>query len=356
MELGAGLHLDPADPQTVHEHRRQAEPAALLLHHLGGGPDVGVEADTQVGELGVEGGTGDQAGVALGDQPPGGIAGQIVGHPLALHRLSDPPPRIDQARRLRRPRTTPAPPAPGGPPPAAPAAGRPSRLHGRAGWRGPGARAEAVQHPRGDRHPEEGGHRERHQQPPGVAAEPPVEHPGGDETGQGGGVAQPIEPLEPGDSSWDCSARWRHRPRPGWSPSPPAWRRPPARGPVRRCARRRRRARRAPPGPGADRWWCGGGGRPPGTARRPWPPWPPPSPGGCRTRFVGPGLADQPTLGGVQETAEGLAAGAGGRPCCARPRLRRVGPGQVEEVAGDDQEPGPLPGLQGPGQLTRVRP
>ena len=86
VELGPGLELDPADPLVVEEDRGQAEPPPVLLHHLGGGPHVGVEADPEVGELRLEGGRGDQAGVAPADQPPAGVPGGVVGPGLGLHR------------------------------------------------------------------------------------------------------------------------------------------------------------------------------------------------------------------------------------------------------------------------------
>ncbi len=87
VQFGSGLQLDPAHPPAVQEDRGKPQPAAVLLHHLSRGPDVGVEAHTEVGELGLERGRRDQAGVAVGDQSPGVVPGRIVGPPLGLHRM-----------------------------------------------------------------------------------------------------------------------------------------------------------------------------------------------------------------------------------------------------------------------------
>ncbi len=106
VQLGAGLHLDPAHPLAVQEDRGQAESPPVLGDHLGRGPHVGVEPGAQVGELGLERGGGDEAGVAPGDEPPGVVPRRVVGPGVERTSSRAPPPRIDHMRRLSRPSTT----------------------------------------------------------------------------------------------------------------------------------------------------------------------------------------------------------------------------------------------------------
>ena len=93
VQFGAGLELDPADPLVVEEDRGEPQAAAVLLHHLAGGPHVGVEAQTQMGELGLEGGGGDQSGIPPADQPAAGVAGGVVGPSPRSGRSPGPRPR-----------------------------------------------------------------------------------------------------------------------------------------------------------------------------------------------------------------------------------------------------------------------
>ena len=90
MQFGPRLDLDPADPLAVQEDGRQAHPAPVLGHDLGGGADVGVEPGAQIGQLRAEGGCGDQAGVTLGHQPPGVVTCRVVGPGLGAHLLEGP--------------------------------------------------------------------------------------------------------------------------------------------------------------------------------------------------------------------------------------------------------------------------
>ncbi len=87
VQCRARFELDPADPPAVHEHRRQAEPATVLLHHLGGRTHVRVEAGPEMSELGLEGGGGDQPVVAAGEQTTSGVPGGVVGTGFGQDRV-----------------------------------------------------------------------------------------------------------------------------------------------------------------------------------------------------------------------------------------------------------------------------
>ena len=54
VQVGAGLDLERRLLAVVQEHRRQPQPAAVLVHDLGGGPGAGEEARVEVGQLGDE--------------------------------------------------------------------------------------------------------------------------------------------------------------------------------------------------------------------------------------------------------------------------------------------------------------
>ena len=73
---------------------------------------------------------------------------------------------------------------------------------------------------------------------------------------------------------------------------------------------------------------------------------------GVESRLVGSGLPDDPAFVAFEEAGECLSQfGMGPH---GRLGLLEGGsvPGQVEQVAGDDQDPGTVPGVEGPGQLT----
>ena len=198
MQLGTRLELDPADPLAVQEHRRQSEPPAVFGHHLGGRSDVGVEPRPQIGELGLERGRGDQSGVSLGDQPPGVVPGVVVGTGCPCAPRRGPRRRgsttcAGSAGRAPRPGR----PGPRRTPRRRWPAGPASRRRGRGAGRGPVARPEVAEQPRGDGHPQEQCHAERDEEPPGVPAEPAIEGARYQEPGEGRRVAQVFEPFEP---------------------------------------------------------------------------------------------------------------------------------------------------------------
>ncbi len=223
---------------------------------------------------------------------------------------------------------------------------------------GPGRRAgpEVAEQPRGHRHPQQDGHAERDQEPPGVAAEPPVERPRDDESGQGRRVAQLVHAVQP-----------------------------------RRVVRRLvDQVVPVATGAGADarlgvgRGHGGFDGRvvDVGTGLDPDHPLAgaglhvevdgsevldaglrqaghdvrgavhvAPEPACDGVGLVGPALAEDAAVVDAQEAEE--------RPGQARvgvdgPSGRAEGvvaPGQVEQVPGDDEDAGPVPGVEGPGEL-----
>ena len=198
MEFGPGLELDPADPLTVQEHGGQAQSPPVLGHDLGRGPDVGEEPGAQVGELGLEGGRGDDARVALGHEPPRVVAGTVVGPGFRAHL-------VEGAAAEDRPH-------------AAAQQSEHDRHHrhddhgnqhgddqlvvevggmGVAERAGRQAGAEVAEQPRCDGHPHQERDGERDEQPPGVPAEAAVEGPRDDEPGEGGRVTEVVHPLEP---------------------------------------------------------------------------------------------------------------------------------------------------------------
>ena len=82
VELVARLELDPGHLAVGQEQRRHPEavqPRRGLGDHLAGAAGVGVEAGAEVGQLGVAGVAGDEAGVAGGDQVAGQGPGRLVG-------------------------------------------------------------------------------------------------------------------------------------------------------------------------------------------------------------------------------------------------------------------------------------
>ena len=199
VELGPGLDLDPADPLAVQEDGRQSEPAPVLGHHLGRGAHVGVEAGAQVGQLGPEGGRRDESGVAPGRRARR-ASSRAVSLAAASVRTSSraPPPRIDHMRRLSSPSTT----ARTTSTTRATSQGDHQlvvEVGGVGVAQGPGrqAAAQVAEQPRGDGHPQEEGHGEGDEEPPGVAAEPAVERAGDDEPGEGRRVAQLVDALQP---------------------------------------------------------------------------------------------------------------------------------------------------------------
>ena len=198
VQLGPGLDLHPAHPPAVHEHGRQSEPAAVLGHHLGRGADVGVEAGAEIGELGAEGGRSDQAGVAPGHQPAGVVAGRVVGPGLGAYLVEGtaaedrPHPSAEEAEHHGQ----------GG----EDGEGHPQgddqlvlEIGGVRVAQGPRRQSapEVTEQPGADRHPQEDGHGEGHEEPPGVAAEPAVEGARHDEARQGRGIGQLVHALQP---------------------------------------------------------------------------------------------------------------------------------------------------------------
>ena len=151
----------------------------MLVHHLGGGPDVGVEADAEVGEFRLEGGGRDEPGVAAPDEPAARVARRVIGRGLRLHLLQG-------SASEDRPHT---------PAQQSQYEGQHAedhqrhqqgdddlvaevRLVGVTDGAGGQSRSEMVHHPRRHRHPQETGDDEGNQQPPGIAAEPAVQGPG----------------------------------------------------------------------------------------------------------------------------------------------------------------------------------
>ena len=354
MELGPRLQLHPADPLVLEEDRGQPEPAPALLHHFGGGTHVGVEAHTEVGQLRLEGGRGDQAGIAPAHQPSGGVPGRVVRPGLGLDRFQGP-----SAQDGPHP--------PGQQPEHQGQHHQDDQRHqggddqlvadiGRVGVEdGPGGqpRPQVPGDPRGDRHPQQAGHDEGDQPPPGVAAQAPVERAGDDEPGQGRGVAQAVEADQP------------RRILVG-----PGGQRPPS-----------------PAGRGvADHPGLGVGGRvelglQPTASRRVGvlarldPDHPGPGGGaevevdrpgrlhapgddaghrfgiGVEAGLVGAGLADDPSLVDGEEPGQGLVQGGVGLDRATGLGHGSGTAGEVEEVAGDDEYARAVPGVEGPGQL-----
>ena len=358
VEIGAGLQLDPAESLPVEEDRWQAQPPRMLLDDFGGGPDVGVEPDAEIGELGLEGGGGDQAGIAEPDQSATLLTGRVVGHRLRGHRLEGATPEC-------RPHS----------------AAQQSEDHdehdqhdhreegGDLGLIGPvgvacrpqrpprDARAHVLEYPGADRQPDQPDGHERHQDPPCVAPEASVEGSGGHESGQRRRVAEAVHAFEP--------RRIVLGPLGEMSPTVTGQR--PA----------------------------GGSGLGVGTRTQPGladrvvgvigvlaglDPDHPNAGGGVETeidlgerldaesrqghrhtgvggesRFVGPDLSDDPSLRLLEKRPERVPKlGMGGHTPLGVGG-RRDGVDEVEEVAGDDQYPRAIPGIQGSGQLDGQR-
>ncbi len=356
MELGPGFELHPAHPLFVEEDGWQAEAPPVLRDHLGGRAHVGEEAGTQIGELRLEGGSGDQPGVAATHQPAGFVPGDVVrlglGVDVAEGATSEDGPH---------------------PPAEQPDDQGQDDQHDQGGERrdheliveiglmgvanGPRRqpRADVPEHPGGDRRPQEQGHRDGDEQPPGVPPEPAVEHAGHHEPAEGGRVAQAVQALEP----------WR--------------------------VVRRGRAEMAPLAAGRGRVGTAGlgvGGRPDPrdalglrgsrgqSARIGFDPDHPGAGRGMEMEvdrselfdahrrhrgdrlgvcvvpgFVGAGLADHPSIVHGEEPPE--RAGQGRMGLHRTPGLghRRPDAGQVEQVAGHDEDAGPVPRVEGAGQL-----
>ena len=198
MELCPWLQFDPADPLAPQEHRGEAEAPPVLGDHLGGGTHVGVEPGAQVGELGLEGGCGDQPGVALGDEPPGVVASVVVGPCLGADLLQStaaedrPHPAAQQPQRHRHDRQHDQGPGNCG-----------EQLVFQAGGVGvpecPGrkTRPQVVEEPWGGGHTDQKGDGHRHEQPPGISTEPAVHGARHHEPRERGRVAQVVHPFEP---------------------------------------------------------------------------------------------------------------------------------------------------------------
>ena len=198
MELGARLELDPADPPLLEEDRWQPEMGPSLLDHLAGGADVGVEADTEVGELRLEGGRGDHPGVPPTDQAASGIPGGVVGAGLRPHRVEGPAPEDRPHAAAQQSEDD----GQHGQDDQGHQGGHQDLVHrvglvGVADGPGRETRAQMAEDPGGHGHPQEGGHAEGDQQPPCVAPDPPVQGAGDHEPGQARRVAQAVEPGQP---------------------------------------------------------------------------------------------------------------------------------------------------------------
>ena len=229
VEIGTRLELHPAQTLTVDEDGRQSQAPRLLLDHFGGGPHVGVEADTEVGQFRLEGGSSDQSGVSSSHQEAAGIARRVVGRAFDAHR-------VEGASTQHRPDAA-----------AQQAEGQGQHGKDDDGEQGghrqpatPPCRVDMPERPSGDPGPrmsEDGrgkgnfnsdGHGEGDQEPPGVATQPAVEQPGGDEPGEGGRIAQAVQSFEPrgvarrslgqrppalaGQGALDRRRAWRQRP------------------------------------------------------------------------------------------------------------------------------------------------
>ena len=358
VQLGTGLQLDPAHPLVVQEDRREPQAPTVLLHHLAGGPHVGVEADPEVGELRLEGGGGDEAGIAAAGQPPRRVACGVVRAGLGTHALQGaaaedrPHPSAQQAEDQGQ-------------------HGQHDEGHGGGDehlvgqvrlmgvadgpCRQPGP--EMVEDPWRHRHPQEAGDGERDQQPPGVAPQAAVERAGHDETGEGRRVGQPVQPDEPGRVPIGLGGE----------------RTPPPTG--RRLADRPRlgvggrvelglgtgAARRVGMLPGLHPHHADAGGRVEVQVDGAELLDPLGGDGGdglgvgVVAGLVGPGLADDPPLLEGEEPGQRprqLGVGVHRPPAL---RERRAGGGQVEQVAGDDEDARTVPGVEGPGELPRGR-
>ena len=254
------------------EHRREPELSPVLLHHLGGGPHVGVEAHPEVGQLRAEGGRGDQPGVAPPHQPTGGVTPGVVGPALGLDL-------VEGATSEDRPH-----------PPAQQPENHRQHAEDHQGHQqghddlvtevglvgvadGPGrqSRPEVAFHPGRHRQPQQGGHGEGDQQPPGVAADSTVEGPRHHEAGEGRRIAQAVEADQPGGVPVGLGGQRSPSPtgRGGADHSGLGIGGRVELGLRTACTPRHRHARRAPPAPPGRRWRYGGRGPPGPTARLP---------------------------------------------------------------------------------------
>ncbi len=187
-ELETGAHDGPArqlhegDLPLADEDGRHPEQAGALLHDVGTGSRVGEETPPDPHQLGPQCVTGDEAGVALGDEGPGGVAGGVVRPVLRWAEEGAARPRpdavVDDGEHD----------------------GDGDELEGqREGDVGeePGV---VVQSPAEEGHlgqAGEDGDGDGKQQPPRIAPEPAVHEAGRHEAGQAGGVCQAVDALEP---------------------------------------------------------------------------------------------------------------------------------------------------------------
>ena len=85
VQVGPCLDLERGLLAVVEERRREPEPPAVLVDHLGGGARTGEEAGVEVGELGYEGPSDDDARRTGIDGGPRGVEGVLaVDHELCV--------------------------------------------------------------------------------------------------------------------------------------------------------------------------------------------------------------------------------------------------------------------------------
>ena len=205
VQLGAGLELDPGQLLAGQEDREQAQPAVVLLDHLARRARAGEEAGAEMGQLGLQGGPGDEPGVpvvAQGSRPRrAGVVGRgagpdqrVVEEPVEV-ASTEGPPRLAGHEPEHHGQDDELGDAHHGGDEALAPRGVVDALDG---TRRGGVPEDEVVEARGDEREAQGhGDGEGDEQPPGEAGEAPVEQARTSGSGHAGRVGQPLDAVLP---------------------------------------------------------------------------------------------------------------------------------------------------------------